>query len=847
MVGRKVHIRMEEMQRGLAVLKSAIDRESSIIQFVPVRIFPQVYNRLHGQPHLPVSLAEALESTAEFFSRPWLRLVTPQAQSQSLVRTYRGHSAGVYYCSFSPDGRMIASSDLEGVVKIWSATNSEIIATLETHTWRSPTLFSLDNDHLLTVDAEKNFVLRNWQTGALVRRWAGSAQDVTTIILSPNGCVLLSAGFDPTIRLYRISGDFSNPSSYQEPWRLLGGHEKTVTSAGFSSDGQRIVSGSEDGTTIVWETETGRRLTSFRHDDCRLTCCRFHPLDRYFLTVSSEGTLRTFDSADFRPKGTLKNPDENTFCGTFSPDGLYFIAGGLRRLTIWETGNWTVVKSLRGHGGPIYACAFSPDGQWIASASEDGMIGLWNVQDALQIGSQQAEGHVLTIFDCGFSQDGKEIATASMDGSIKLWDGIDGRELLTLARLDSSGYPVWLKCVAFSPDGEWVAAGGESIDDYPIRIWRRATGVVQACLEGHSGPVNACAFSPDGQILATASDDATVKIWLANSGKEISSLSGHGGPVRDCAFSPDGRTLLSCSFDRTMRSWFIVHSSGQNPWTFHDNGELMRNDNPLLACSFCPDGTKIIYSDDTGRIGIINAQSGEMIRSAQIHQNACQACCFSADGRMVTSGVWADDVLRLSDSGTLKMIAAVTGLTGGVTACAFSPDGQRIVAGGAMGQLMMFCIENIKPSSVYRTEERTIPVWRLFCPFCNHPNLLPKTEKPEELDCLRCGCRISGGGDDRQYQALMKERLSEGLTTISIPGNLRIPVACFRLLPASVAKKYTVIPLLFDQDGLYLATAEPLSDFATDEIVFATGCWPLRTVLVSADLIQQMLKRHLVP
>ena len=86
-----------------------------------------------------------------------------------------------------------------------------------------------------------------------------------------------------------------------------------------------------------------------------------------------------------------------------------------------------------------------------------------------------------------------------------------------------------------------------------MRLWDPATGAVQATLTGHTGPVMAVAFSPDGQRLASASRDRTVRLWDPATGAVQATLTGHTGWVNAVAFSPDGQHLASASDDQTVR------------------------------------------------------------------------------------------------------------------------------------------------------------------------------------------------------------------------------------------------------------------------------------------------------
>ncbi|GIZ48192.1 hypothetical protein CKM354_001126300 [Cercospora kikuchii] len=114
------------------------------------------------------------------------------------------------------------------------------------------------------------------------------------------------------------------------------------------------------------------------------------------------------------------------------------------------------------------------------------------------------------------------------------------------------GHDDRVTAIVFSPDGQVIASASW---DQTVRVWNAATGEQTQKLKGHGNTVSAVAFSPDGQVIASASNDNTVRVWNAATGEQTQKLKGHDHYVTAVAFSPDGQVIASATYDQTVRVW----------------------------------------------------------------------------------------------------------------------------------------------------------------------------------------------------------------------------------------------------------------------------------------------------
>ena len=282
--------------------------------------------------------------------------------------------------------------------------------------------------------------------------------------------------------------------------------------------------------------------------------------------------------------------------------------------------------TLEGHTDLVWSVAFSPNGQTLASGSQDRTIRLWNPNNGNL--KRTLRGHRDAVNSIAFSPDGRTLASGSWDGTIRLWNPNNGNLKRTL-----TGHTDGISFIAFSPDGQALASAS---GDQTIRLWNPNNGKLKRTLIGHTGRVASIAFSPDGQTLASASGDQTIRLWNPNNGKLKRMLTGHTGDFSRIMFSPDGLALASGNQDGTIHLW--------NPNSGKLKRTLAHRTGGLKPVVFSSDSTALLIGGHG--ISIWNMHAGEYKKPLVRDITEFLSVVFSPDGQMVASGS-TDNKVRL--------------------------------------------------------------------------------------------------------------------------------------------------------------------------------------------------------
>lgn len=406
--------------------------------------------------------------------------------------------------------------------------------------------------------------------------------------------------------------------------------EIAFSSAAYSSDGRRVVTGSIDGSVDVWDSNSHAELAKFHNHNSKVTCLAFSQDDKKVAAGAADGTIRIFNVSNGQKSPRLINHHGEIKCILFSPDGKWLATGGIDgTIKLWDSNKGIQLACLEWGTLSIVQLLFSNDGKLLASKSQDGKILVWNtengnleeIQTRILMGKNAFTFLSHRLIYAFFSRKGIQI----WDGSNRPWysflsislkkicsyfnrnyfeKGVPGGRRVTFLENFNS---TWVSdCFVFSNDGRRIACEGIG----KVGVWDTVTGrqLGYLGLPEKFTIFASLIFSPDGTRVAGVSPEGSIFIWDIYSNKTFEDFNGLG-KVLKFSFSPNGEQIV-VSFAKGITCI----------WNINDK-KLIKVLRGVGDCTAIASNCQWYALSDGKRTRIYSSKTGEIVSVFPIHFN----------------------------------------------------------------------------------------------------------------------------------------------------------------------------------------------------------------------------------
>ena len=568
------------------------------------------------------------------------------ARTGAVLGALEGEHMSPSSLAFSPDGKLVAATDVGRRIVLWDAVSRQVARRLEAHeanVYRFA--FSPDGRLLASGDADGVLLLWDLVSGAAPRTLANDQPSTGELAFSPDGRALAASKDGGILTVFDVASGKVVRESPAQP-----GTAAAIHGLAYSFDGKAIVSGETLATggeaVVVRDAATLAVQQALMGHTAHVNVVRTTPDDRLVVSASGDGSARVWELATGRAVRWLPTAGTPLWSLELSRDGrLAAAAGGGRKIQLFSLDSGQSAVTPADHEAAIVRLAFSPDGRSLASGDADGRVVLRDVKSGavrLRLPAQPR-----TIAALVWAPDGARLLTVS-HGAGRYWDPETGAPLgeLTFGRFDG---------VVVSPDGRTLVASDES---RIVRLLDATTGAPLRTF-GEAQPhddirqnlmqPSSVSFSPDGRELAVARWDQAIHVWDVKRGALVRTLPG----TLHVAYSPAGDviagnvgTVSKRGTELSVRLWSA--ETGAELHNIDCDGEPQFSPDGRVLLVFCeaavaadadragdPPRELCAWSVETGRLVARASSPGPRAHTAAVSPDGKLVCTGSADGAVV--------------------------------------------------------------------------------------------------------------------------------------------------------------------------------------------------------------------
>lgn len=496
---------------------------------------------------------------------------------------------------------------------------------------------------------------------------SGHTSGITAVDISPNGRFLLTGSLDNSVKIWNRTG---------AEIRTLSAHKRNVLAVAFSpkcpddpEGGSYVLSGSSDHTAILWDA-LGNKKGVIKNHSGYVTSVAFSPDGKNLLTGSKDGTAMLFDGAcEFIRK--FPHGVEITTV-SFSPKGKLILTAGIKgSIALWESSG-KIRKRFSTTDADVLCAVFSPDGDTILTGAADGTATLWkSTGEKIRVFQ-----HANPVTSVGFlyTKEGLNVVTAINNGSILIW-GLAEEKTPAIKLFDRNA-----TTLKIAPNGTYILTGNQ-VNTYAVIS--DIKGKRMGLLQGYTSAITALNLSPDGSALLVGNADSLAKVWeLDGMGLKNFKLPAKPNTLSFSPRTPEDSLgakfiLIACE-DDTSR---IQDQTGKLVHAFHTAGRAV----------FTPDGKSVLTGNGIGkaRLWDLNTGTSRAIsytggRVTAIAVSPVQTNMLFALGSY-NGGVFVWDSVNAIPR-TFDLTTPNNPFpTESIRSLAFSPDGKSLLIGGEGG------------------------------------------------------------------------------------------------------------------------------------------------------------------